>query len=105
MCPRAWARKVLPTPTGPTIATWAWAWRKRRETSSFSRWRSKLTLAVGSQASRCMVGSRRALCARRESPGIAPRHFVAEEEQEPILVRDFLLPSEHEPVRQSVQEG
>jgi hypothetical protein len=24
----------FPTPTRPTMATWAWAWRKRSETSS-----------------------------------------------------------------------
>jgi hypothetical protein len=38
--PRACARKVLPTPTGPTRTTCAWAATKRRLTSSFQSARS-----------------------------------------------------------------
>src|SRR6516165_1890361 len=36
---------------------------------------------------------------------VAASHFVAEEEQQPILMRHLLLPGEHEPLGQAVQQG
>src|SRR5262252_4238565 len=88
MWPSAWARKVLPTPTGPTIATCACASRKRSVVSSLRSARSKVTLDVGD-----------------DGEAVTPRRFVGEDEGEEVLMRQLLLPREDESLGQRVEHA
>jgi hypothetical protein len=88
------------------MATWAWLSMKRSEASSLSRVLSKVTLAVGSQASSCMVGVQMsALGPHGRRLAVATRGLVCQHQQEEILMWHLLRPGQGEPLGQSVEHG
>jgi hypothetical protein len=104
--PSAWARKVLPTPTGPTIVTCAWASRKRSVASSLRSARSKVTFAVLVPVLQAHGGIQAGfLDPQRDGETVAPRHFVAEHLQEEILMGHLLLSRERQPFGQCIEDA
>ena len=106
MWPSACARKVFPTPTGPTIATWAWVSRKRSEVELVEEGAVEGHLGRGVPGLQAHGGVEvRALDAEGDGQALPAGDLVAEDQQQEILVRHLLLAREHEPLGQGVEHA
>ena len=106
MWPSACARKVLPTPTGPTMATCAWASRNRSEASSLSERAVEGDLRGRVPRLETQGGiEARPLDAQRDGEAVAPRDLIAEDEEQEVLVRHLLLTGERESLGQRVEHA
>ena len=92
MWPSACARKVLPTPTGPTIATCAWRVEKAQGRELIEERAIEGDLRGGIPGLQVHGGIQmRFLHAERDGQTVAPGDFVAEDQQQQILMRHLLL--------------